>query len=147
MSELYDRIYKDLKDSMKDKNIPKVGILKMLVSEIKNKTINNGKEITDDDCKSVLKKLIKQHVDSIGQFTDCNRMDLVSKEALELTYLKFYMPNMMSEEEMKSEIVNLMKTHNIAAARQNMGQVMKLLRQYDNIDMKMASKYLTSILS
>ena len=119
----------------------------MVISEIKNKTVNDGKEITDDICKQVVKKSIKQHEDSIKQFNDANRTDLVSKEALELTYLKFYVPNMMSEEETKSEINNIIKVNNIPLAKQNMGQIMKIVKSYDNIDMKIASKYLSTILN
>ena len=146
-SPLYDKIYKDLKESMVNKNQPRANIIKMIISEIKNKTINLGKEITDDVCLQVVKKSIKQHEDSIKQFTDANRTELVAKEALELTYLKFYVPNMMSEEETKSEINNIIKVNNIPLAKQNMGQIMKIVKSYDNIDMKIASKYLNTILN
>ena len=146
-STLYNKIYEDLKEAMKNKDPARSSVLKMVISEIKNKTINDGKEITDDICKQVVKKSIKQHEDSIKQFTDANRTELVAKEALELTYLKFYVPNMMSEEETKSEINNIIKVNNIPLAKQNMGQIMKIVKSYDNIDMKIASKYINSILS
>ena len=146
-STLYNKIYDDLKESMKNKDHVKSNVLKMIISEIKNKTVNDGKEITDDACLQVVKKSIKQHEDSIKQFTDANRMDLVSNEALELTYLKFYAPNMMSEEETKSEINYIIKFNNIPLTRQNMGQIMKIVKAYGNIDMKIASKYLNSILN
>lgn len=146
-STLYNKIFDDLKESMKNKDPARSSVLKMVISEIKNKTINDGKEITDDICKQVVKKSIKQHEDSIKQFTDANRTELVAKEALELTYLKFYVPNMMSEEETKSEINNIIKVNNIPLAKQNMGQIMKIVKSYDNIDMKIASKYLNSILN
>ena len=146
-STLYNKIHDDLKESMKNKDPARSSVLKMIISEIKNKTINDGKEITDDICKQVVKKSIKQHEDSIKQFTDANRTELVAKEALELTYLKFYVPNMMSEEETKSEINNIIKVNNIPLAKQNMGQIMKIVKSYDNIDMKIASKYINSILS
>ncbi len=146
-SELYNKIYDDLKESMKNKDQARSNILKIVISEIKNKTVNDGKEITDDICKQVVKKSIKQHEDSIKQFNDANRTDLVAKEALELTYLKFYVPNMMSEEETKSEINNIIKVNNIPLAKKNMGQIMKIVKSYDNIDMKIASKYLSTILN
>lgn len=146
-STLYNKIFDDLKESMKNKDPARSSVLKMVISEIKNKTINDGKEITDDICKQVVKKSIKQHEDSIKQFTDANRTELVAKEALELTYLKFYVPNMMSEEETKSEINNIIKVNNIPLAKQNIGQIMKIVKSYDNIDMKIASKYLNSILN
>lgn len=146
-SELYTKIYDDLKKSMLDKNHIRVNVIKMIISEIKNKSINIGKEITDDICLQVIKKSIKQHEDSIQQFTEANRMDLVSKEALELTYLKFYVPNMMSDDEMKNEIDNIIKTNNIPLFKQNMGQIMKIVKTYNNIDMKKASEYIKSIIN
>ena len=146
-SPLYDKIYSDLKRSMLDKNHTMVNVIKMIISEIKNKSINVGKEITDDVCLQVVKKSIKQHEDSIQQFTEANRMDLVSKEALELSYLKFYVPNMMSDDEMKSEINNIIKTNNIPLSKQNMGQIMRIIKTYNNIDMKKASDYIKSIIN
>lgn len=146
-SPLYDKIYNDLKKSMLDKNHTMVNVIKMIISEIKNKSINVGKEITDDICLQVVKKSIKQHEDSIQQFTEANRMDLVSKEALELSYLKFYVPNMMSDDEMKSEINNIIKTNNIPLSKQNMGQIMRIIKTYNNIDMKKASDYIKSIIN
>ena len=146
-SPLYDKIYSDLKRSMLDKNHTMVNVIKMIISEIKNKSINVGKEITDDVCLQVVKKSIKQHEDSIQQFTEANRMDLVSKEALELSYLKFYVPNMMSDDEMKNEINNIIKTNNIPLSKQNMGQIMRIIKTYNNIDMKKASDYIKSIIN
>lgn len=146
MSKLYDKIYNDSKEALKNKDTSKLTILRILISDIKNKTVNEGKEITDDICKSVLKKLVKQHEDSIKQFSDANRIDLVAKESLELTYLRFYLPRMMSEEETKSEIDNWLKLKNIEPIKKNMGSIMKILKDYDNIDMKIASTYLNSIL-
>lgn len=135
-----------MKEAMKSKCINQVAILRMVIADIKNKTVNEGKEITDDVCKSVVKKHIKQHEDSIKQFNDANRTDLVAKEALELTYLKFYVPNMMGEDETKCEIDNYIKLNNIEPIKKNMGMLMKHFKEYDNIDMKIASKYLNSIL-
>jgi len=145
-STIYNKIYEDMKSAMKSKTMAQVAVLRMVMADIKNKTVNEGKEITDDICKSVLKKHIKQHEDSITQFEKANRIDLVSKEALELTYLRFYLPHMMNEDETKCEIDNIIKLKNIEPIKKNMGQVMKILKEYDNIDMKIASKYLNSIL-
>ena len=146
-SPLFTKIYNDMKSAMINKNKQQVNVLRIIISDIKNKTVNEGKDITDDICKSVVKKHIKQHEDSISQFNAANRMDLVSKEALELTYLKFYIPNTMSEDETKTEIDNYIKyNNNIELIKKNMGMLMKHFKEYDNIDMKIASKYLNSIL-
>lgn len=145
-SELFNKIYEDSKTSMKEKNVSRVNILRMVISEIKNKTVNEGKEITDDVCLQVIKKSIKQHEDSIKQFTDANRTDLVAKEALELTYLKFYAPNMMSEEETKCEIDNYIKLNNVELIKKNMGTLMKHFKEYKEMDMSIVSKYLRDIL-
>jgi len=76
---------------------------------------------------AVIKKLIKQHKDSIEQFTAAGRVDLVTREARELEILKGYMPAEMGEEEI-SKIIEDAVTSTGASGIKDMGNVMKDVR-------------------
>ena len=98
MSSTYDKLIKDIKEAMLDHNNVKRDCLRSIVSEIKNQSINAGKELTDVVCINVLKKAVKQHNDSIESFKIGKREDLALKEMEELKYIECYLPKMLSEE-------------------------------------------------
>jgi uncharacterized protein YqeY len=118
-------------------------VLRSLVSDIKNQTINAGKDITEDAVLKCLQKSVKQHNDSINQFNDAGRTELAEKELAERMILERYLPSMKSEDEIKDIINELIKT--IEPIKRNMGIIMKNLND-PSIDKKIASKYLNQIL-
>lgn len=139
---LFDDIQKDLRLSLIYKNEIKRNCLRMIISDIKNQTINVGKEITDDICLNCIKKSVRQHQESIKTFKNANRLDLSNKEEQELKYIEKYLPKMLSEDETKVIIDNILNT--VEATKKNMGLIMKQLPK--EVDKKIASKYLNSIL-
>lgn len=144
---MFNIIQKDIKEAMFTKNTVKRDCLRSVISEIKNQTINAGKEITNDICINVLQKFVKTHNDSIKQFTEANRMDLVNKEKEELKYLEAYLPTKLNDFEMKTLVSGLIDQNNIDKTKKNMGQIMKLLAPKRNVlDMAEVSKYLNTIL-
>lgn len=139
---LYDKIQSDIKQAMFSKNNVKRDCLRSIMSEIKNQTVNAGKEITDDICLKVITKSVKQHNDSIENFKSGNREDLALKEFEELQYIECYLPKMLSEDETKQVIDGILQ--NVEAVKKNMGNIMRQLPS--NADKKIASKYLNQIL-
>ena len=139
---IYEKLQSDIKDAMINKNSLKRDCLRSIVSEIKNQTVNAGKEITDDICLKVLSKSVKQHNDSIENFKLGNREDLAWKEREELNYIQIYLPKMLSEDETKVIVDSILNT--VEAIKKNMGLIMKQLPK--EVDKKIASKYLNSIL-
>ena len=85
---VFEQLSNDIKDAMFSKNTVKRDCLRGIVSEIKNQTVNAGKEITDEICLKVIQKSVKQHSDSIENFKVGNREDLALKEAEELSYIE-----------------------------------------------------------
>lgn len=77
--KIYQQILDDIKDAMKTHDNIKRDCLRNIVAEIKNQTVNAGKELTEAICMNVLKKAVKQHNDSILNFKNGNRQDLVEK--------------------------------------------------------------------
>jgi uncharacterized protein YqeY len=82
------------------------------------------KSLEDSDCIVVIKRLIKQHQESIEQFKQGNRQDLVDKETKELEILKSYLPPELSEDEIK-KIIEEAVTLTGAQDLKDMGKVMK----------------------
>lgn len=140
--ETYKRIQEQIKNAMLQKDAMTRDCLRSLVSEIKNASINAGKEMTEDVVIKCIQKAVKQHKDSIEQFTQANRQDLVEKESKELKVLEEYLPKMLSEEETKDVLNNILQT--IEATKKNFGLIMKQLPS--EVDKKLASKLLNSLL-
>ena len=139
---LYEKIQADIKRAMIDKNTVKRDCLRSLVSEIKNQTINAGKEITEDIVLRCIQKAVKQHNDSIEQFTRANRDDLAFKETEEKKYLEVYLPRTLDENETFDVIATILQT--IEPFKKNMGTIMRLLPK--EVDRGLASKLLKEIL-
>lgn len=138
----YEKIQKDIKDAMIDKNNVKRDCLRSLVSDIKNQTINSGKELTEEIVIKCVQKSVKQHNDSIEQFKSAGREDLALKEMEEKNYLESYLPKMMDENETRQVIDNILQ--NIEPLKKNMGLIMKQLPK--ETDKGIASRILKEIL-
>ncbi|MCK5412977.1 MAG: GatB/YqeY domain-containing protein [Candidatus Pacebacteria bacterium] len=98
---LKEKINSDLKDSMKSGDAKVRGVLRMLNSDIKNFEIEKKTEASDDDILGIVKRNVKKRKDSIEQYTKGDRKDLVEKENEELLVLEKYMPEQMSEDEVR----------------------------------------------
>ena len=139
---LYEKIQADIKDAMIDKNTVKRDCLRALLSEIKNQTINAGKEITEDIVLKCIQKSVKQHNDSIEQFKNAKRDDLILKEMEERKYLEVYLPKMLDENATFDIIATILQT--IEPVKKNMGTIMRILPK--EVDRGLASKLLKEIL-
>ena len=142
MTTTYEKIQKDIKNAMFDKNIVKRDCLRSLVSDIKNQTLNAGKELTEEIVLKCVQKSVKQHNDSIEQFKSAKRDDLALKEMEEKNYLEAYLPKMLDESETRKVIDNILQ--NIEPSKKNMGLIMKQFPK--EVDRGMASRILKDIL-
>ena len=119
------KILSDYKEAMKDKDKIKSSILSFLRSSLINQAIQlQKKSLEDKEVISTIKKLVKQHQDSIEQFKQGKREDLVSKETKELEILKSYLPAELSPDELK-RIIDQVISETEAKGPKDMGRVMK----------------------
>jgi len=139
---LYEKIQDGIKQAMKDGDTVKRDCLRAVVSEIKNQTVNAGKELTEEIVVKCLQKSVKQHQDSIEQFQSAGRRELAEKEIRELGYIQQYLPKMLSENETKDIVDTILQT--VEATKKNMGLVMKQLPK--EADRKVAAQYLNQVL-
>ncbi len=146
---LEEKILNDFKVAMKASDTVKVSILRFVRAQLSYAALEkNKKALEDADCIAAIKRLIKQHQDSIEQFKAGARQDLVDKEVRELEILKVYLPLEISEEAL-GKIVDEAITSTGAAGIKDMGKVMKdvLARTAGAADGKMVSEMVKSRLS
>lgn len=120
---LTDDLRKDMFTFFKEGNTYASDILKMALASIKNAQIAQESEMTAQDEERILRKEVKKIEDSIAQFTLMGRVDLVEKERSQLEILQKYLPEQMSEEDIKAIINSKIKELNISSMN-DMGKLM-----------------------
>lgn len=120
---LLQQIEQDLSDAMKTKDEKKVSTLRMVKSSLHNWQIANKEEPADADVMAVLQKEIKARQDSIVMYEKGERKDLAEKEKSEVEILKKYLPEQMSEEDIRTKVKEVIGRIG-ASGPQDMGKVM-----------------------
>ena len=122
---LYKNIENDMKSAMKEGNAVKLSVLRMLVSAVKTLEIDKKiKELPEPEVIQILQKQVKQHKESVEQFTNGNRADLADKELVELKILETYLPKQLNEAEVES-LVKAAIAEIGATTKADTGKVMK----------------------
>jgi uncharacterized protein YqeY len=124
---LKERITEDMKSAMRAKDAARLGAIRFLQAAIKQKEVDERIVADDATILAIIEKLIKQRKDSIQQFQQAGRNDLVEKEQAELVLLQGYLPQQMSEAELNQAITSAISEAG-ATGPQAMGKVMALLK-------------------
>ena len=127
---LQERLDSDLKEAMRAKDAPTLGVLRMLKSALKYTAIEKSgaqAELSDAEAAQVIRKQAKQRQDSIESFEKGGRADLAAKEKKELSILNAYLPQAMSADEL-SKVVRETIAEIGATSKAQMGAVMKALQ-------------------
>jgi len=127
MSELKNQIIADMKSAMKAKDSATLKAVRMIVEAIKQKEVDTREELDDQGILAVIQKMVKQRKDSIDQFTQAGRDDLVAVEEAELKVINLYMPKQLSENEIES-VVDQVISQTGASGMQDMGKLMGVLK-------------------
>ena len=125
-SALLERLLADIKLAMKSREMDKLTTLRSLHAQVKDVTVNAGKEESDELVATVVAKAIKQRRDSVEQYRSGGREDLAGKEEQELEWLAIYLPEQLSEEEIEKLVRSAIEASG-AAGKADMGKVMKVL--------------------
>ena len=121
-----EKLRADLVAAMKARAELKVSTLRLITSAIKNKEIDERKELDDDGVLAVLNTAAKQRRDSIEQYEKGGRQDLADKEKAELVIIQEYLPQQLSKDEVTAFIKEAIAETGAAGAK-DMGKVMKAL--------------------
>ncbi len=127
MAGIKNKISDDVKAAMRSKDKERLGALRLIQAAFKQKEVDERIELNDDQTIVILDKMAKQHRDSISQFKEANRNDLVEIEEFELKIIEEYLPAQLSEDEINSFIDNAISTSG-AESIKDMGKVMGILK-------------------
>jgi len=111
-------------ESMKARTADRTSTLRMLQSALKNEEINLKHPLSDEEAMSIIRKAVKQRLDSIEQYTNANRPELAAKEAAEIEILKTYLPPELSDEQLESGLREIIAATG-AQSKKDLGKVMK----------------------
>lgn len=130
---LYEQIREDMKNAMKNKDSVTLDTVRMLISSVKNKAIDLGKEIDDADVVATIKSDLKKLKDGLDSFVSAAREDLAEKARVEIAILEKYLPAQMSDGELeakvKAKLADLGIT-DVASVGKAMGSIMADLKEY-----------------
>ena len=124
---LKSRLQDDMKDAMRAKAKGRLIVIRGVMATIKQREVDERIELDDSQILAILDKLVKQRRDSIQQFGDAERFDLVEKEEMEMTVLQEYLPAALSEQEIAQLIDDAVNSTG-AESMKDMGKVMGLLK-------------------
>ena len=143
-----EQVSKELLDSMKNKDAVRTSTLRMLISAIRYKEVEKKKALAESDVLDVIQSEAKRRKESIEEYTKAGRADLASKEEAELNVLKVYLPQPLSEAELKAMIQSAIKSSG-AKTPQEMGKVMSVIMPQikGRADGKVAQKFVIEALS
>ncbi|AHE50949.1 MULTISPECIES: GatB/YqeY domain-containing protein [Aeromonas] len=124
-----------LKDQLKDqqklamlaKDKARLGAIRLLMAEIKQREVDTRVELNDEDILAVVTKMVKQRRDSISQFEAAGRQDLADKESAEILVLQEFLPQQLTAEEI-AVLIEQAITESGAAVMADMGKVMAVLK-------------------
>jgi uncharacterized protein len=128
---LVEKIHQDMVSAMKQRSVDRLSTLRMVVSALKNKEIDQRSPVTDAQSLQVLTTLIKQRRDSIEQFTKGNRPELAEKEAAEIVVIEEYMPKAAGDDELRqlvSSTLDELRSQGTQLGPKDMGTVMKAVQ-------------------
>lgn len=120
---LLERLNDDMKQAMKNKEKERLSVIRMVKAALQNEAIKLGKPLSEDEELTVLSRELKQRKDSLQEFENAGRSDLVDKTKEEIRILQLYMPKQLSEEEL-AEIVKQTIAEVGASSKADMGKVM-----------------------
>ncbi|GJM05131.1 MAG: aspartyl-tRNA amidotransferase subunit B [marine bacterium B5-7] len=127
MADIKSQISDDVKAAMRSKDKERLGALRLIQAAFKQKEVDERIELNDEQVIVILDKMAKQHRDSITQFKEANRDDLVEIEQFELDIIDAYLPAKLSDDEISALIEGAISKSG-AESIKDMGKVMGMLK-------------------
>jgi len=124
---LKERIQQDMKDAMRAGDKPRLAAIRLILASIKQKEVDERKDLDDAEITAVLDRMVKQRRESIGQFEKAGRNDLVEQETSELAIIREYLPEQLSLDQLHALIDDAMEQTG-ASSIKDMGKVMGHLK-------------------
>ncbi len=144
---LKTRLQDDMKQAMRSKDKERLGVIRLALAAIKQREVDERISLDDTQVLVVLDKMIKQRRESISQFTHGGRQDLADKEQFEINLLQEYLPQQLTEAEIRALVAAAIAASGATTA-QDMGKVMAILKPQaqGRTDMSLVSKWVKETL-
>jgi uncharacterized protein len=145
---LKQQLQSDMKASMKSADKPRLAVIRLMLSAIKQIEVDERIELDDARVTAVLDKMVKQRRESISQFEKAGRDDLIAIEQSELELIQQYLPAALSEAEV-TQMISEAIAQTGATEMKQMGQVMGILKPKltGRADMGQVSQQIKNMLS
>ena len=145
---LVDEIQKDMYKAMKEKEKERINALRNIIGKLKYRYIDKGDKLTEQEEIKVIQSLAKQRRESIELYKQGGRNDLVETETKELSIIEEYLPQAMSEEEVRRLVRKTVKETG-AESMSDLGKVMPLVMKKGagKVDGKIAQEIVRELLS
>ena len=122
-NEIMQRLQGDMKAAMKGREKERLNTIRMLISSLKNRQIELGRDLTDDDVIETLSTEAKRRREAADQYREGDRPELANQEEAELEVVQQYLPQQFDDQEVRTMIEDI-KTETGASSRKDMGKVM-----------------------
>ena len=122
---LQERLTEDFKAAMKAHDEVKKNTLSFARAAIKQVEVDTRKEVEDGDVLAILKKQVKMRKDALGDFEKAGRTDLLDSYKAEIAILEEYLPEQMSEDDIRKLVQETAAEVGVEGGKQNMGKLMK----------------------
>ncbi|MDP3008576.1 MAG: GatB/YqeY domain-containing protein [Methylococcales bacterium] len=124
---LTDRLKEEMKAAMKGGDKARLAVIRLMLAAVKQVEVDERITLDNERTIMVLDKMLKQRRESIRQFTDGNRMDLVAIEEAEITVIQDFLPQALTDVEVDA-MVSAAVAESGAQSVKDMGKVMALLK-------------------
>lgn len=121
---IQEQITADLKEAMKTKDVLRTSSLRMLKTALKNKQVEHGKELKDQEIQAVISSLVRRGQEAAKEFRNGGREELALKEEKEIQILLGYLPEQLGPEEIESVLKEIISELGVESPK-DLGKVMK----------------------
>jgi uncharacterized protein YqeY len=145
---LTDRLKDAMKAAMKSGDKARLGVIRLMLAAIKQIEVDERITLDNERTIIVLDKMLKQRRESIRQFTDGNRLDLVAIEEAEILIIQDFLPQALTDAEIGTMISDAVAESGAESVK-DMGKVMALLKanMQGRADMSVVSNKIKAALS
>jgi len=124
--DLKESLLKAMKEALKAKNSLKLNTIRGLISEVRNREIDLRRDLEDDEIISIVSSQIKKRKEASTLFDQGGRSDLSEKENQEIVFLQEYLPEQVSEEDLRKRLKEITLELGVNDIK-DLGKVMKII--------------------
>jgi uncharacterized protein YqeY len=148
MSSLKDRLTQEMQAALKAGDKPRLSVIRMALAGVKQREVDTRRPLDDAGVQTVIERMIKQGRDSLAQFRDGGRDDLVAKEEAELAVLQTYLPKPLDDNELDTFLAEAIEAAG-ASSTKDLGKVMAVVkaRAAGRVDMSTVSARVRQMLT